>query len=156
MQTSTRHNANRKTTIFKRLRSMTTEQIHRWAKDGGALGLNPSQRALVGALMVTLTARPLQPPPGSTARAGIYFIQAGVGGLVKIGSSNNVERRCLELQTGNPETLVILAVCDGNELDEKTLHRRLRARHRRGEWFAIDPSEIPSIVESVWPGRGLQ
>lgn len=78
-------------------------------------------------------------PRSATARgcavSSVYFIQAGVGGPIKVGVSVDPISRMAQMQTGMPETLRLLAFIPGTRDDERKLHDRL-ARHRiRGEWF---------------------
>ncbi len=42
----------------------------------------------------------------------IYFIGSLESGTVKIGKSNNPEKRLAELQTGNPHKLILYGVID--------------------------------------------
>ena len=70
----------------------------------------------------------------------VYFIQAGHKGAIKIGHTENLDRRIENLQVGNPFKLRVLATihCDSIEhargLEEK-LHRFFKKKHIRGEWF---------------------
>jgi hypothetical protein len=54
---------------------------------------------------------------------------------VKIGYSTNPEARVVELQTGNPRTLVLLAKIRGDEELERRFHTQYRALNICGEWF---------------------
>ncbi len=57
---------------------------------------------------------------------------------VKIGYSESFEGlnlRLSHLQTGNPSTLWLLAVCPGTPADEKAWHKKWAKLHIRGEWF---------------------
>lgn len=77
----------------------------------------------------------------------VYFIGNVDEGYVKIGYSNNPEKRVTGVQTGTPFVVSILAVFPGNRDTETILHDRfshLRTRDR-GEWFRID-DEIKLIV----------
>jgi hypothetical protein len=85
-----------------------------------------------------------------TRRAGqVYFIQSGDRGLIKIGSAVNSRRRRGELQTGNPDDLVLHSVFHADDCDlmEKRLHRRFRHLHVRGEWFRAD-AELHALARS--------
>ena len=71
----------------------------------------------------------------------IYFIQAGENGPIKIGRSNDVEKRLKQLQTASAEKLKILWVYDADN-DKETeieLHEELKSERINGEWFK--PSE---------------
>lgn len=75
----------------------------------------------------------------SMQSAGVYFIQAGSNGPIKIGIASNVHRRMALLQIGNPAQLTLLAIQPGGNREETALHRRFAACHLRGEWFNPDP-----------------
>jgi len=66
----------------------------------------------------------------------LYFIQEGHNGPVKIGKADNVERRMIELQIGNPERLHLLATFPMEDgLSEEEAHGLLRDYRIRGEWY---------------------
>lgn len=69
----------------------------------------------------------------------VYMIQAGYGGI-KIGVSNNPEKRLKELQTSNHKPLhIVVKFPFKNTNDayifEKFLHERFAKYQMRGEWF---------------------
>lgn len=86
--------------------------------------------------------KPLKKAPGY-----VYFIQGSCGGAIKIGYSNDPESRLKSLQTGYPDTLVLLLMIPGYESHEKALHRELEASRLKGEWFRPDPDVINKIKE---------
>ncbi len=62
-------------------------------------------------------------------------------GNLKIGISNNPERRVAELNTGNPckLELVYTKESNGNGYESESLiHRSARHNHIRGEWYTSD------------------
>lgn len=69
----------------------------------------------------------------------IYFVQADVLGLIKIGTctESQVEQRLWKLQTDCPTSVTPLLLVEGGVLAEQELHRRFdEFRFRRpGEWF---------------------
>lgn len=71
----------------------------------------------------------------------IYFIQAGENGPIKIGRSNDVEKRLKQLQTASAEKLKILWKYDveNDKKVESELHKQLQHERIDGEWFR--PSE---------------
>lgn len=69
----------------------------------------------------------------------IYFIQADIGGPIKIGYAGDVANRLRELQCGSPFPLVLLRVENGTLADEKRLHRHFAATRLHGEWFEPTP-----------------
>lgn len=80
----------------------------------------------------------------------IYFIQESDDGDIKIGYSDNPERRIRELQTGSPKQLNLLAVIEGEKSDETELHKLFKKLNTRGEWFSPD-TEIFLYIDSLSP-----
>jgi hypothetical protein len=68
----------------------------------------------------------------------------------KIGFSGNVEKRLMELQTGNPEKLYIhhteAVPKDRVRLLERKLHRELGYRRIKGEWFDLSATEAKHML----------
>lgn len=82
--------------------------------------------------------------------AVVYLIAADSSGLVKIGQAVDVPHRLMNLQSGSPVRLYLLATFeghDGREL-EKHLHRELAAQRQHGEWFdlGVDPLAVVSAL----------
>lgn len=82
----------------------------------------------------------------------LYIIQSKRTGALKIGRSDDPDRRLRQLQTGCPYTLkVILVMPDGGRLEggvHKTMQRH-RTRHTAGgEWFA--ESGLGDVPINVW------
>ena len=70
----------------------------------------------------------------------IYFMQAGCGGPVKIGITDNLDARVNQIQNGNPEEVEVVAVYEvGGRADamesENMLHEYFKWHRIRGEWF---------------------
>ncbi|MFJ2854422.1 GIY-YIG nuclease family protein [Streptomyces rubiginosohelvolus] len=78
----------------------------------------------------------------STSRGYLYLISSANSPLVKIGWSDNPERRLRDLQTGSPVSLQLLAVFEGGAVMEAELHRRLGDKRRHGEWFDLGPDPV--------------
>lgn len=66
----------------------------------------------------------------------IYFIQCNKA--VKIGFTNNISRRLLELQAANPCKLCILGIMDGGKDLERLIHRYLYKFKIRHEWYRLN------------------
>ena len=86
----------------------------------------------------------------------VYFIQSGYGKKppIKIGVAENIDKRLLELQPGNPEELkVVASIKCANRMEafniESYLHRQLSKRKIRGEWFASCMRRIDKVM-SKW------
>jgi len=69
----------------------------------------------------------------------VYFIQGKSDNLVKIGICNNLKRRMIGLQTGNPHPLRVLRQLDvmDHERLERDLHDRFKDFSVQGEWFNL-------------------
>lgn len=65
----------------------------------------------------------------------VYFIQAGTEGAIKVGWTQNVDRRIAELQTANAQKLVLLATLPGTMETEASLHARFSHLRLEAEWF---------------------
>lgn len=80
-----------------------------------------------------------------TKQSGVYFIQQGNDGPIKIGYAADVEKRLATLQVGNPTPLNLLGVHKGTMKTEKELHKRFAEHRLSGEWFVPTP-EIYNIA----------
>jgi hypothetical protein len=79
----------------------------------------------------------------------IYFVQAGDDSRpIKIGYARNVGKRIATMQTGCPDELNLLAVMDGDEDVERSLHGLMGHLRVRGEWFRPAP-ELLDQIKSV-------
>lgn len=84
--------------------------------------------------------------------SSVYYIRCGgAGGLIKIGTAVDPRKRLSQLQTGNGETLSLLAVEPGGLDIEGRRHRQFRAYRARGEWFRAEPALLEHI-EAVKAG----
>lgn len=87
--------------------------------------------------------------PSAPVKPCVYFIRAGAVGAIKIGTTRgNPHARLRDLQTGNPEPLVLLAAMPGGPDVERGLHERFADSRLTGEWFR--PTErLLGFVEGV-------
>jgi hypothetical protein len=89
----------------------------------------------------------------------IYFAQAGENGPVKIGYTENRDRRMREVQGMNGEVLTVLATLPGGRKREAELHRRFAHLRRHGEWFEPGPElmdYVRNVRDAVLPVRRPQ
>lgn len=98
----------------------------------------------------------LTPIPVTRRLRGVYFIQEGGSGPIKIGHAAGVDgvwTRFVSLQMGNPRPLRLLHVIEGAEkAHEDELHARFARLHMRGEWFAPAPILVRHIKDlRGWP-----
>lgn len=78
----------------------------------------------------------------------VYFIQGVNGGPIKIGHTDNIEKRIKQMQTGNPNQLILLHITRGGKNLEDQIHEEFKEDHYRGEWFK--PSKrILEFIEST-------
>jgi hypothetical protein len=84
-----------------------------------------------------------------TERDGfVYFVERGCGGPIKIGWSQDVDRRLAELQTANAEILRVLGKVPGRMRDESKMHERFAYLRLEAEWFR-NAREIHEFLASV-------
>ena len=76
----------------------------------------------------------------------VYFVEAGIGGPIKIGWTQNLNRRVAELQTANAEKLHVLGTVAGTLDDEFTFHARFAHLRLEAEWFE-NSSEILDFLQ---------
>jgi len=78
---------------------------------------------------------------------------------VKIGISDDVHSRILQLQTGNPYPLTYLAEsrCNGSEITnlEKALHEKFTHQILRGEWFGLTKLQIVWVRERIFRHKNI-
>ncbi len=77
----------------------------------------------------------------------IYFIQAGLGGPIKIGMAGDIAVRLETLQIAHHEVLTLLGVMPGYRPTEREVHRRFAVDHIRGEWYAPSNALLVFIAE---------
>jgi len=81
--------------------------------------------------------------------SGVYFIQSGDDGPVKIGLAQNPRNRLAGLQTSHPVKLKLLAfILQGGRDLEKSLHARFRSSRLNGEWFTLTPA-LQEIIDAA-------
>jgi len=78
----------------------------------------------------------------------IYFIQNERTKSIKIGVSNNPEKRIKGLQTSNEDKLNILCIMNGGYLEEKRLHKRFSEYRVSGEWFSYNNEILEYLDKS--------
>lgn|SRR5690554_2916083 len=75
----------------------------------------------------------------------VYFIADRRNSLVKIGVSNDRDRRIKQLQTGNPFKLEFMGWIeeDNDHFQiEKKLHQKYSEKRFNGEWFEINQDDV--------------
>lgn len=73
----------------------------------------------------------------------IYYLKCEASGLTKIGKSTNVFGRIRDIQRMGGMPLVLVALLVGYTDEERELHRLHASKRRHGEWFALDPEDVP-------------
>jgi hypothetical protein len=77
----------------------------------------------------------------------LYFIQSDVTGAIKIGRSNDPDRRIKDLQTGNPYKIKLIQVLENKGHLEKALHKELKKFKIQLEWFDyMCLGSIPQVI----------
>ena len=86
----------------------------------------------------------------------VYFILSYIA--VKIGKDENVEERRENLQTANPDELIIhRKIRIPENISAKTvetaLHKLAEKYHKRGEWFYLKYTESEAFRDCKEPAR---
>ena len=77
----------------------------------------------------------------------LYFIQCEVTGIIKIGRSDNPERRFRNIQSYSPTKLILRLVLANKGYIEHYLHDVFKEHHAHDEWF--HPSkELEDFISS--------
>jgi len=86
----------------------------------------------------------------------VYIIQSGtkMKSPIKIGMSDDPEKRIKQLQTGNPQVLrIIISIkCNSREHAfelEKTLHRMLERNNILNEWFSVRKKSVFETINRM-------
>lgn len=79
---------------------------------------------------------------------GVYVIRAIGTPRVKIGWSNNVEKRLNGLKTGCPYPVELLKVIETDDQSmERLAHEALRQFRVHGEWFELPNKTLAWLIE---------
>lgn len=85
-------------------------------------------------------------------RHWIYFMLAELpeGVAVKIGLSDNPERRRAQIQAANPGEIELTFCYWGHAFEEKQLHDRFKDNHLHGEWFSLTDELTDYVRRLRW------
>lgn len=103
-------------------------------------------RSLFGAIRDAVLMLP-EDKPYITEEPYTYFLQAGPGGPIKIGSTRNLPVRLRSLSMMSPVPLKLLGIARGDI--ENLCHARLAVFRVHGEWFAPSPEVLDFIRENA-------
>lgn len=76
----------------------------------------------------------------------IYFIVDTDKNEVKIGFSENPEKRLKQLSTATSSKLILVATINGTRKTESDYHRHFARYKKRREWFELSP-EIQAFID---------
>jgi hypothetical protein len=68
-----------------------------------------------------------------------------------IGYTKKIKERFSTLQSGYPDTLIILATTPGNTNDEQLVHEKLQNFKIRGEWFKPS-TQVTELIQAIKRG----
>jgi len=77
----------------------------------------------------------------------VYFIREEKSGLIKIGYSDNPQKRLKSLQTGQTKDLEIIMSVKGGVKLEAVLHKAFDCWRVRGEWFLLNRKQIEQAAK---------
>ncbi len=82
----------------------------------------------------------------------IYVIEEGLNGPLKIGTTDNLEKRLKTLQGGNSKQLHIIMSFEGDSKLESKIHNDLAEFkiRKKGEWFHRD-EKVFSYLKNISP-----
>lgn len=76
----------------------------------------------------------------------VYFAWAMGTRYLKVGfTRSRPEIRVMELQTGCPHELILVAAIPGTRDDEKAVHQRFETQRTIGEWFYVSDEMNESL-----------
>jgi hypothetical protein len=75
----------------------------------------------------------------------VYIMQDLRNGAFKIGRSNTPGKRERTLQSEVPEIVMRLSI-PADEVHERHLHGYFESKNMRGEWFALEPSDLVWVI----------
>lgn len=79
-------------------------------------------------------------------RTSVYVFDIGIDGLYKIGTSEDVDRRFIELSAGNPKLRVMFFYPVKNAVKhEQKLHNYYSKKHHSRELFILSQTDIDEI-----------
>lgn len=84
--------------------------------------------------------------PSTDTAKSVYFLHAPAAKLIKIGCSDNIEKRLASLAGGSPIPLKLLGTLPGGRALELELHEKFQHLRVRGEWFSDGDHEIRSFI----------
>lgn len=87
--------------------------------------------------------------PSATAAEVVYVLGARGVNVVKIGRTNNLERRLAAIQRMSPVLLTALWTHPGGKELERHLHKCFKDRRSHGEWFRFDSDPVREIRAAV-------
>lgn len=80
----------------------------------------------------------------------LYAIADSANQLIKIGYAKDPEKRCAQLQTGNPTKLSVVWKVEVDKsrakLVETKIHKEYNYKRVRGEWFKMTAQEATDIL----------
>lgn len=80
-----------------------------------------------------------------SAKSFVYCIIHHESKSVKIGVTNDPERRFAQIQTGSPHSLTLHSFMPGDRATEAAFHRKFADRRKVGEWFSDPDRRITSL-----------
>lgn len=83
----------------------------------------------------------------------VYFIEGMGTNLIKIGTSENPERRLKELQYSSPSKLRLITKIRGDTSKEAELHCKFAKYRKHGEWFEKNVELLDFIINILMEQR---
>ena len=88
-----------------------------------------------------------------SAKSYLYIMHDDSNNNIKIGVTNNIDRRLSELQTASAGALNMMYIspkCDNAYEIERKVHDHFSAYRKNGEWFSVAPYLVIAYIESLF------
>lgn len=81
----------------------------------------------------------------------VYFLSAEEAGVVKIGVTDDLDRRIGSITRMSPLPLELLLAIPGDHKVESQMHERFKAQRLHGEWFSTTDGKILEFIAAYVP-----
>lgn len=88
----------------------------------------------------------------ASVKKHLYIITCG--DYIKIGSSDNIERRLKNLQGYNPYPIIVNLSLEDQGYLEPAMHRIAKEFHHHGEWFKISYEDFMNLWNGIETAGG--
>lgn len=139
--------------------SITSDEMQQWfnrrLENGTTVGTLRNYRGRIRSLWRHFDLNPPTMELPEDKNPVVYFIQCRLTDRIKIGVTDNIERRWRVLRSSVPTPVELLGAAEGDEEAEKALHDRLDEHRVKGEWFDAT-AEVLEVVGASIEQTGME